>query len=220
MRLSSRSIFFVSVLCAVLAFGTILHLFGEMKKDPRAILTVTAMRDLEVGDTIQKPDINLLLMPKGTDPSTIFMSLDLVIGKNLRNAVRRGNVIKTFDIANETDNMASLIPAGYRASALVLPLSDDTLRLLKFGRRVDVLFTDTTSKEFNTKTIMKNVLVMKADSMKQDKGKTFGNESNSTAAVTLAVTPEGAEVIAYAVKKASWISVYGHLLLMICTIPI
>jgi Flp pilus assembly protein CpaB len=201
MRMSSKFIFFISVICAIVTLGIILNLFNEMKKDPVAIRAVTAVRTLDVGDTITKSNVSLLLAPKGTDPNTVITDLNSVEGKSLRNAVRRGNVIKSFDLADETDNVASLIPAGYRASTLVLSLSEDALQLLKFGRRVDVLFTDTTAREFNTKTIMKNVLVMKADSLQQNKIKTARNENASSAVVTLAVTPEGAEVIAYAAKK-------------------
>lgn len=202
MRLSSRSIFFLSVLCALLTLGVIFHVFNELKKDPKAILVATAVRDLDVGDTIGKTDVSLLLMPKGTELSTAFTELAPVVGQNLRNAVRRGNVIRSFDLADETDNIANMIPEGYRATTVSLPISEDALRLLKFGRRVDVVFTDTSAKEFETKTIMKNILVMKAAPMKQAGTQVGGmSAGGSTVTVTLAVTPEGAEIMAYAMKK-------------------
>jgi Flp pilus assembly protein CpaB len=201
MRFSSRFIFVLSVISAVIALTVIVHLFNEMKKDPRSILAVTAMRNLDVGDELKKSDISLLLAPKGADLNTLLTDLDSAAGRNLRNAVRRGQLIKTFDFADETDNITSLIPEGYRAATCVLVLPEETVRLLKFGRRVDVLFTDTTAREFNTKTIMKNVLVMKVDSSSKNKSKTPANEDNAKVDVTLAVKPEGAEVIAYAIKK-------------------
>lgn len=201
MRFSSRAIFVLSVISAVIALTVIIHLFNEMKKDPQAMPVVTAMRNLDIGDTLQKADLSLLPAPRGTDPGLMFTSVEPVVGKNLRNAVRRGQVIKSFDLMDETDSMASLIPDGYRAATCVLALPEETVRLLKFGRRVDVLFTDTTAREFHTKTIMKNVLVMKVDASKKNKAKTLANESNATVDVTLAVKPEGAEVIAYAVQK-------------------
>ncbi|HOW58651.1 MAG TPA: Flp pilus assembly protein CpaB [Candidatus Omnitrophota bacterium] len=201
MRLSSRSIFFLSVLCALLTLGVIFHVFNELKKDPKAILVATAVRDLDIGDTIGKTDVSLLLMPKGTELSTAFTELAPVVGQNLRNAVQRGNVIRSFDLADETDNIANMIPEGYRATTVSLPISEDALRLLKFGRRVDVVFTDTSAKEFETKTIMKNILVMKAAPMKQAGAQAGGMPGGSTVTVTLAVTPEGAEIMAYAMKK-------------------
>ena len=201
MRLSPKFILFVAMVCAFVAFMMIFRIFTELKKDPRGVEAVMAARDLEVGETLQKTDLMMEMVPKGTNLNTVFKQMSEVEGKVLRNPIRRGEVIQTFDLADEADSVAGLIPADYRAATLSLVLPMETLRLLKFGSRVDVLFTDTSTKDFETKTIMENILVMKASPAKPVKSKNGAEEYTPSVDVTVAVKPEGAEIFAYAVKK-------------------
>ncbi len=202
MRLSPKLILFVAMLSAFIAFTMIFRIFSELKKDPRGINAVTAVRDLEVGETIEKSDIQIQLAPKGTNVNSIFTESEQVEGKVLRNSIRRGAVIQSFDVADEADSVAGLIPENYRASTLSFMLPIETSRLLKFGRRVDILFTDTSTKDFETKTIMQNILVIKAGPSKPPaKAKPGTEEFSPTMDVTIAVRPEGAEILAYSMKK-------------------
>lgn len=201
MRLSPKLILFFAVLSAVVAFTMIFRIFTELKKDPRGVSAVVATNDLAVGETLQKFNIRMEVVPKGTNMNTAFTEMWQVEGKVLRNAVRRGAVIQSFDVAAQADSVAGLIPEGYRAATLNLVLAQETTRLLKFGSRLDVLFTDTSTKDFETKTIMQNILVIKVSPVKMPKPKSPTEEYDPNVDVTVAVKPEGAEILAYAMKK-------------------
>ncbi len=183
---------------AFFGFVLTLNTFQNLKKSRSGIMVITAARDLDLGDTLGEKDVLLVAAPTGTDLSLAYREIGKVVGKTVRNPTRRGQVISNFDLLNENDNLSGLIPAGYRASTIPISLPKETLGNLKFGSRVDILYADTSEKQFGTKTIMKNILVLKV----------FANQGAPTPGVmpgqaylTLAIRPEAAETLAYAGRK-------------------
>ena len=164
MRLNPKFILVISIICGLVAFYLTLQALRNAQKEKPVIRAVTAINDLDIGTVIRVQDVKLFLAPEGTDPGTIFQDPKAVAGKTLRNTIRRGDIIKIFDIVKDGDNLSSIIPPGYRALTINPPLASETLQFLKFGSRVDVVFTANNPLQANTvetKTIMKNILVLK-----------------------------------------------------------
>lgn len=197
MRLNPKLILLFSVLSGFLAFTFILSASGQAK-DPATSLIVTAITDLGVGETIAIKNMKLSPAPPDIDLEAAYHDLKSVEGRVARVAIMRGRPITTFDLIADDENIFNLIPSGYRAATLPASLPNEILKLLKFGTRVDVLFTDTTTKDLRTKTIMKNAMVMKVS------GIPAGNQNRGLAEqvhVTLAVPPDAVEALSYATQK-------------------
>lgn len=201
MQLNQKLILLISLLVGAFSFFLLNNSLKTEKKAPvvQEVYVIAAARDLDVGMVVKATHLRSIVVQKGEDISTNYKSNKEVIGKVVRNPIRRGQKISEFDLVSEDDNMAGLIPEGYRASAIPINLSKDTMSFLKFGNRVDVIFTYT-GKSTNralqgTKTILKNVLVMKVSKMAKDQS------NRGTAYVTLAIKPEWAETLSFARSK-------------------
>lgn len=193
MRLSSRIILLISIVSAALAFSMTLSTLKKLQKGPASDSVVVAMKDLDVGAIITASDIEVLTAPSGTDTKTAFFNVEKVIGKNVRNPIRRGKVLSVFDIVSDGDDMTGLIPKGYRASTILIEIPREALNFLKFGNRVDVLFMDPERPEIAPKYIMRNILVLNVT-------RNESGSNGSEAYVTVAVRPEGIETLAYATR--------------------
>lgn len=188
-------IFIVSIIAGVLGFYLSYQMSQKANKGP--IQVVVAHKDMAVGETLSAEDLKLMPAPRGTNLDESFKSRQAIVGRTVRQLIRRGQVISTFDLLRDSDGLAGLIPPGYRAAPINLQLSKEILNLLKFGARVDVLFVDGADKTFKTRTIMKNILVMKAEAQTSSKVGTSG----ANVAVTLAIKPQAVEMFSYAANK-------------------
>lgn len=199
MRFNSKIIFIISLAAGFAAFSMTIKTFDQLKKGPKTLQVVTAMEDMSVATVVNASTLKLVIAPKGIDTGIVYTEIDKVAGQMLRNPVRRGQPITKFDLLDKNDNLATLIPEGYRAASITLSLSRETLNFLKFGNRVDVLLTtqDSGGKTTETKTIIKNILVMNT----VQKANTPSAADKTQATVTLAVRPEGSEILAYAANR-------------------
>ena len=194
MRLNSKLILMISAVSAILTFSMIVNMLQKANVAPSSDLVVTAMKDLDVGAKITKEDIDVLVAPSGTDFKVSFGDIAKVIGKSVRNPIRRGKVINTFDLVQEGDDLTGLIPKGYRASTILIEIPKEAISFLKFGNRVDVLFSEKDKVGGSPRYIMRNILVLNVTT----------NEaagSSNQAYVTLAVKPDGIEILSYATRN-------------------
>lgn len=203
MQLNQKMIMLVSLVIGAISFFLINQSLQKQTKPIESkVYVIAAAKDLQVGVTINKTHLRKIVAPEKIDMGISFTNGSALIGQIVRNPIRRGDPITDFDVVSEDDNMAGLIPEGYRAATIPISLSDETVGFLKFGNRVDVLFTGYTSTAQSknvsrTQTVIKNALVMKIT--------TSGGEDNNprsrVAYVTLAVKPEWAETLSYAQRK-------------------
>ena len=196
MRLSSKVILLISLLTAFSGFSLTLKTLDRAKKTS-PFLIVVAGRDLALGETLSEKDMEISSAPAETDLHNTFRQSEKLIGKSLRNPLRRGQPVTSFDLITDSDSLAGLIPQGYRAATLPLSLPGETSGSLRFGTRVDVLFFEVADRNAQAKTIMKNVLVLK-NSQNQ---KPSESSASAVSYITLAVRPEAAETLAYALQR-------------------
>ena len=196
MRLNSRMIFIISIMCATLAFSMTINTLNKLKQRPdEASLVVVAMKDLDVGIVVNDEDVQLLAPPQGTDFRIALKSIADVSGKRVRNPIRRGKVLTEFDLVRGDDDMTGLIPKGYRASTILIEIPKEVISFLKFGNRVDILYTERSNEEKKEpKMIMQNILVMKVSKPDQ-------YSTTNQAYVTVALKPQAMETLAYAVQN-------------------
>lgn len=194
MHMKPKMILIASAVVSLIAFLGAVNALGNKQTQPNAI--VTALRDIDAGQTAQIKDIKLIVPSKDFDPAIVFTKINAVAGQIARNPIRRGQVITSFDLLDKSDRITFVIPEGYRVSTIPLSSPNSMLDFLKQGSRVDVLFTDP-EKSFETRTIMKNVAVVKVSTPE----KNSPGADNFSAFISLAVPPDASETLAYAVRK-------------------
>lgn len=162
-------------------------------------VVAVALRDIPIGGIIRNDDVDLLPPPSPVNQKLIFEELGSVVGKVVRRNVPKGEPIRKMDILEEGDNLASLIPKGYRAMTIPVTLPDSITELLQIGNRVDVILTYEVGKtDFKSLTLVENARVI---GVSKPEKKTGG--ANQSLDITLSVTPEGAETLAFASKRGT-----------------
>lgn len=164
-----------------------------------AYSVVVAIRDINIGAIIRKDDIDMLPPSGPVNAKQVFESVGDVAGKVVRRNIPKGEVIKKVDILAEGDNLASLIPKGYRAMTVPVTLPASITELLQIGNRVDVLLTyEVTRGEINSVTLVENARVIGVS-----KPQNAGSADSKRLDITLSVTPDGAQTLAYAMKRGT-----------------
>lgn len=195
MRLNSKMILFVSIAASLVAFMAAVNAMGSMGKGKTARPVVTVIHDMAAGQTLTDKDLRLIIPDHTVDPGIVFFSVEKAAGRSVRNPLRRGQVLTSFDLSDKSDLVSLQLDGDSRMFTLPFPSSSAVLGFLKEGTRVDILFTDP-SKAYETKTIMKNVRVLKVTA--PDKN---SSADKSTSFVSIAVAPDASETLAYAVRK-------------------
>ncbi len=184
------------------AFIVSTHLVSSMRSgSPANLLVVGAVRDISIGSVIKREDVDLLPPPENMNPKVLFTDFDRVVGETARRNVPKGEVIRTVDLLAKGDNLASLIPPGYRAMNIPVVLPSNLTNLIQVGNRVDILLTyQKANYEVSSVTLVKNAKVIGVS--EPPKGG-FSSGANQEMYITLAVTPDGAETLAFAMKKGT-----------------
>lgn len=195
-------ILIIAILCGMIASVLSLRLINKSGPVTRSsVSAVTAIRDVQAGDVIKKEDIDLLDAPSNINPKILFANPEEVVGKICRSNILKGSFVRKSDILEEGDNLASLIPRGYRAMTVPVKIPANLISFLQIGNRIDVILTFEVGSEVTTVTLVKNAKVIGVPQGDRG-GKGIGGSGGSTdTQITLAVTPDGAETLAYAIKK-------------------
>ncbi|HTL46535.1 MAG TPA: Flp pilus assembly protein CpaB [Verrucomicrobiae bacterium] len=164
-------------------------------------LVVHAVNDIAIGSIIKKSDIDVLAPSGNYNPKMVYENVSDVMGKVVRRNVLKGEMIKKLDILAEGDNLAALIPKGYRAMTIPVMLPSSITELLQIGNRVDVILTyDVAKGDINSLTLVENARVIGVSKQAEGGGVSGGNKKMD---ITLAVTPEGAETLAFSMKRGT-----------------
>lgn len=184
----------------LIAFLMSLQIANSKKQVAMELMVVGAVRDIEIGSSIKKEDLDLVPAPQNVNPKMLFTDFDPVLSKVNRRNILKGEAIKSIDLLAEGENPASLIPAGYRAMTVPVTLPANLTKLIQVGNRVDVLLTyEKVHGEFESVTLIKNAKVIGLS----EPGKNAGMGGTAQVYITMAVTPDGAETLAYAMKKGT-----------------
>jgi len=168
--------------------------------EENAVVVVHVVNDIAIGSIIKKSDVDLLSPTGSYNSKMIYVSTADVIGKVVRRNVLKGEILKKLDILAEGDNLAALIPRGYRAMTIPVTLSTSITELLQIGNRVDVILTYEASRDdLRSITLVENARVIGV-SKPMDGGMGGGVKKMD---ITLAVTPAGAETLAFSMKRGT-----------------
>lgn len=197
-----------AVICGVVAFLLTFRMFNPEKQgmvtseQGQLPQFVTMVKDVRIGSMIRKEDLQLMPVTGSVNPKTLFTDSGQVVGKVARRNLLKGEPVKQTDLLAEGDNLASLIPKGYRAMTVPVNLGSNISDLLNIGSRVDVILTyKATKDEIMSVTLVENVRVIGIASAKSQGA---GQPSRSAQVdISLAVTPDGAETLAYASNRGT-----------------
>jgi len=189
----------LAVVSGVLAFVISLKMMNTpapAKAESTYVIAV-AVKDISIGGIIRNSDVDLLAPSGKVNAKLVFEDLS-VVGRVVRRNVPKGEPIKKTDLLEQGDNLASLIPKGYRAMTIPATLPASITELLQIGNRVDVILTYSIGQnDYKSVTLVENTRVIGVNKPEKKSG------GDPTLDITLAVTPEGAETLAFASKRGT-----------------
>lgn len=163
------------------------------------IEVMVAANDLQVGQRIEERDIRIIhINPADLPPGTPRRRSD-VIGHGVIVPISKGEFILPNRLAGENagSGLPSLIPPGMRAVSVRVNEVVSVAGFVTPGTRVDVLLTGTPAggSDEQTTTVLQNVAVLASGHTLE---RTSTGEAQTTAVITLLVTPDDAQRLALA----------------------
>jgi len=155
---------------------------------------MVAANDLQVGTRVEAGDVKIIHIPAADLPPGAPRRRSDVLGHGVIIPISKGEFILPNRLAAENAGagLPSLIPPGMRAVSVRVNEVVSVAGFVTPGTRVDVLLTGTpgTSSEQQTTTVLQNVAVL-ASGHTLERSST--GEAQTTAVITLLVTPDDAE---------------------------
>ena len=163
------------------------------------IEVMVASNDLQVGQRIEERDIKIIhINPADLPPGTPRRRSD-VIGHGVIVPISKGEFVLPNRLAGENagSGLPALIPPGMRAVSVRVNEVVSVAGFVTPGTRVDVLLTGTPAggSEDQTTTVLQNVAVLASGHTLE---RTSTGEAQTTAVITLLVTPDDAQRLALA----------------------
>lgn len=160
---------------------------------------VVATRDLPLGKRIEPADVKVIRAISSSVPFDSFVSTDEVVGQVSRSTLLSGEVLINRRLAKHSGGsaLAAVLAPGMRAVTVRV---DDVIGVGGFvlpENRVDVVAAFQEGTSSRAETILRDIRVLAVD-QRSDPGT---DEALVVRAVTLEVTPEGAEKIAAAGQR-------------------
>ena len=195
----------VGLLSGGLAFFLLFEKATEIEKKTTPVEVLVASRYIPAGNFLNADMISKKMIPEAfISPSSIH---DLREVDGLMNLVpiSAGEQILSNKFVLAEDSLALSLAPGYRAYTLEVNESSGVGNLIRPGNHVDLLAKTENNKKETTAFVFQNVQVLavgqKMDWRKNPKSNpgstaSYENENNSSySTVTLAVTPEQAEIL-------------------------
>src|ERR1700739_3182455 len=163
------------------------------------IEVMVAANDLQVGQRIDEHDIRIIhINPADLPPGSPRRRSD-VLGHGVIVPISKGEFILPNRLAGENagSGLPSLIPPGMRAVSVRVNEVVSVAGFVTPGTRVDVLLTGTPAggSEEQTTTVLQNVAVLASGHTLE---RTSTGEAQTTAVITLLVTPDDAQRLSLA----------------------
>src|SRR3984957_5650723 len=158
------------------------------------IQVIVAADDLQVGSRVEEHDIRVITIPGSDLPSGAPRRRSDVVGHGVIIPISKGEFILPNKLAGENagSGLPSLIPPGMRAVSVRVNEIVSVAGFVTPGTRVDVLLTGTpgAAGEQQTTTVLQNVAVLASGHTLE---RTATGEAQSTAVITLQVSPDDAQ---------------------------
>lgn len=155
---------------------------------------IVAANDLQVGAKVEERDIKIIKVPGSDLPAGAPRRKADVVGHGVILPITKGDFILPTKLAGENagSGLPSLIPPGMRAVSVRVNEVVSVAGFVTPGTRVDVLLTGTPGSggEQQTTTVLQNVAVLASGHTLE---RTSTGEAQTTAVITLLVSPEDAQ---------------------------
>jgi pilus assembly protein CpaB len=155
-----------------------------------------ASRDLSAGTRLESDDVQAMQVVTADRPMGSFISKDEIVGQIVTTELRAGELVLAPHLSEDVEGsaLAALLSPNMRAVAVRV---DDVVGVAGFilpGNHVDVIATRDDGRQTVAQTLLSNVRVLAVDQQASADPTT----PQVVRAVTLEVTPQGAEAIARA----------------------
>jgi pilus assembly protein CpaB len=193
----------IGVLALAVGFMASVYVYKNLQgrggsADP-GVEVIVAANDLQVGQRVEEGDIKIIRIPTADLPPHAPRKRSEVLGHGVIIPIAQGEFILSNRLAGENAGagLPALIPPGMRAVSVRVNEVVSVAGFVTPGTRVDVLLTGSPggSGEQQTTTVLQNVAVL-ASGHKLERTST--GEAQTTAVITLLVTPDDAERLALA----------------------
>jgi len=192
---------------------------AKAQKPDDTVMAIVAARDLYQGITITEEDLYALEIPakylgKVAPAGDAYQSPEHVVGRIPRERILANEFIREERLADADEGIGlnAIIPRGMRAISINVDGGSAVSGFLNPGNYVDVLVTlepDQGARDSTTKTLLQAVYVLAVNNRLGNGSKTKDEQEarrptrRFRPSVTLAVTPDQAEQLAYAEKKGT-----------------
>jgi len=179
--------------------------YNYLKNQPSEIVlelepVVVASQDLTFGETLESENMSIVKYPKGSVPKGSYGVLDSLEGQVTKVFLKKNEPILDSKLSSKGGGLSLLIDQDMRASSIQVDKVSGVSGFVLPGDKVDVILTvDKYGKKGDAvaKTILQKVDVLAAGEKTEQKG----DKVITVQAVTLLVTPEGAQTLALASQE-------------------
>lgn len=178
---------------------------ARQSKPEDTVMVMVAARDLYQGITIEESDLYAVQIPPRYLPENVFLAPDFVIGRTPRERILANEFVRADRLADPESGagMNAVIPRGMRAISVNLADGRALSGFLEPGNYVDVLVTmaaEGKGDEDITRTVLQAVFVLGVNNRmgSEDAAEAESRRGKTTPAVTLLVTADQAEDVAFA----------------------
>src|SRR5579859_1867519 len=175
------------------------NLQGKSGGSDSGVEVMVAANDLQVGARVEDHDIKVIKIPGADLPPGAPRRKSDVLGHGVIVPISKGEFILPNRLAAENAGagLPALIPPGLRAVSVRVNEVVSVAGFVTPGTRVDVLLTGAPngSGEQQTTTVLQNVAVLASGHTLE---RTSTGEAQTTAVITLLVTPDDAQRLALA----------------------
>ena len=187
----------IGVLALALGFFASVYVYRNLQSGTRSadagVDVIVAADDLQVGAKVEERDIRIIKVPAADLPPTAPRKRADVLGHGVIIPIAKGEFILPNRLAGENAGagLPALIPPGMRAVSVRVNEVVSVAGFVTPGTRVDVLLTGTPGGgEQQTTTVLQNVAVLASGHTLE---RTSTGEAQTTAVITLLVSPDDAE---------------------------
>jgi pilus assembly protein CpaB len=189
----------IGVLALALGFFASVYVYRNLQAGSRpgadaGVDVIVAADDLQVGARVEERDIRIIKIPGADLPPTAPRRRADVLGHGVIIPIAKGEFILPNRLAGENagSGLPALIPPGMRAVSVRVNEVVSVAGFVTPGTRVDVLLTGTPggAAEQQTTTVLQNVAVLASGHTLE---RTSTGEAQTTAVITLLVSPDDAE---------------------------
>src|SRR5262245_44558763 len=161
---------------------------------------VVAAADLTFGTKLDRAQLRVARYPKESVPVGAYSDIDSVVGQTSKIFLAGKEPITATKLSNRGGGLSMLVRPGLRATSLEVNQVSGVSGFVLPGDKIDVLCTvdgHGQSEQTTTRTILQNaeVLASGQKTAQQD------NKPITVQAVTILVTPQGAEKVALGLEE-------------------